>query len=115
MVGKGVPKTFDRVGKLLINSKFIIMKNSKFIISAGAVVLTIIGFVSTKAERKFASVTTAKFKQLTGSSAITGLAAANFTTVKGTAGKTVFFATVGGTQLASLYTSVSALKKVYYH
>lgn len=115
MVGKGVPKTFKRVGKSLLNLKFKIMKSSKLIISAGALVLTIAGFVSTKAERKFASVTSGTFKALTGSSAITGLNSANFTTVKTSLTKTIFFATVGGTRLASLYTSVSNAKKVYYH
>jgi uncharacterized FlgJ-related protein len=89
------------------------MKKTKLILCITSGILTIIGFLSMKAEKK-ASVTSVKFKQLFGSSCI-NVSATNFTTIKGTIGKTIFLETVGGTRLASLYTCTSVVRRVYYH
>jgi len=94
------------------------MKRSKIIIAAGAFVLSIAGFMSTKANKVFSGVTAGYFKPITGRVAdfsASGVNSSNYTTVSN--GHTVLLVTAANKiQIATLYTSsASNALPVYYH
>lgn len=90
------------------------MKKSKLFLGFVAVVLAVVGFISTKANKKFIGITSAYARVL--GVTITGLPSAHFTNVFSASVKTVYLKTVGNGVVSTLFTS-SALgaKKVYYH
>lgn len=83
--------------------------------AAGAIVLSAVGFLASKANKMRAGVTTA-YGVIAGSNfTISGLPSAHFTNVLIT-GKTAILATAGGkSKLATLFTNVGRTAKVYYH
>lgn len=91
------------------------MKKSKFFLAIAAVVLGVVGFVSTKASKKFTGISAARVLAPVPFT-ITNLPTAHFTNVfvSGTT-KTVYLKTVGGTSWTLVTSSAANAKKVYYH
>ena len=84
------------------------MKQNKFLITIGAFALTLVGFLATKANKKFTdSVTSGKFRGVgvVNGGSFSGFQPDNFTITSGF--KTVYLKTVGNTKLATLITQIS--------
>lgn len=80
------------------------MKKTSFFVAAGAVVLSVAGFIATKANVKFANVTSAHFSGI--STPGTFIASGHLTTVKSANSRTLYLATVtsGNTNLHTAVT-----------
>jgi len=88
------------------------MKQTKLFIALSAAVLSVAGFVATKASVKFAQFNSAHIKGITG----TVNAAARFTSVKGASARTVWIATrasAGSTVLHTLVTATANNVQLY--
>ena len=86
------------------------MKNSRFFVAAGALILGAVSILGTKPSKFFAFVTAGKFQDYSGSS-VTGLPASTFTNTKTGNSVTVVLSTIGGSLLSTLITVNSGATK----
>lgn len=93
------------------------MKSSKIFIALGALTLSVVGFVTTKANKKFAGVSKAFMTPVNASagSTISNLSTAHYTNSVITGQTVILVTATGHTLLATVVSFTNRANKVYYH